>query len=109
MNTYDINSNQHILEKLIDKALLDAVVWITKKCTLREPQEPDYVAALSTKFAKDFSNVLVAVFPDYDFSVVGIPIGNGLNWLYSSRRFPPVRTVHDSFPSHGAPSIIRLQ
>lgn len=72
MNTYDINSNQHILEKLIDKALLDAVVWITKKCTPREPQEPDYVAALSTKFVKDFFNVLVAVFPDYDFSVVGV-------------------------------------
>jgi len=69
LNTYDINSNQHILEKLIDKAILDAVVWITKKCI---PQEPDYVAALSTKFVKDFFNVLVAVFPDYDFSVVGV-------------------------------------
>lgn len=72
MNTYDINSNQHILEKLIDKALLDAAVWITKKCTPWEPQEPDYVAALSTKFVKDFFNALVAVFPEYNFSVVGV-------------------------------------
>lgn len=72
MNTYDINKNQYILEKLIDKALLDAVVWITKKCFPREPQEPDYVAALSTKFVKDFFNLLVAVFPDYDFSVLGV-------------------------------------
>lgn len=72
MNTFDINNNQHILEKLINKALLDAVVWITKKCSPREPQEPDYVAALSTKFVKDFFNVLVAVYPDYDFSVLGV-------------------------------------
>lgn len=72
MNIYDINSNQYVLEKLIDKALLDAVVWITKKCTPRKPQEPDYVAALSTKFVKDLFNILVAVFPDYNFSVVGI-------------------------------------
>lgn len=69
MNTYDINYNQHILGDLIDKALLDTVVWITKKC---KPQEPDYVAALSTKFVNDFFNILVAVFPNYDFSVLGV-------------------------------------
>lgn len=69
MNTYYINCIQHILEDLIDKALLDAVVWITKKC---KPQEPDYVAALSTKFVKDFFNILVAVFTHYDFSVLGV-------------------------------------
>lgn len=69
MNTYDINSNEYILEPLIEKALLDTVVWITSRCN---PQEPDYVAALSTKFMKDFFNILVAVFPDYDFSVSGV-------------------------------------
>lgn len=69
MNTYDINSNKHILEPLIEKALLDTVVWITSRC---KPQEPDYVAALSTKFVKEFFNILVAVFPNYDFSVLGV-------------------------------------
>ena len=35
-------------------------------------QEPDYIAALSTKFKKDFFNILVAVFPNYDFSILGV-------------------------------------
>lgn len=69
MNAYDINSNEHILEPLIEKALLDTVVWITSRC---KPQEPDYVAALSTKFIKELFNILVAVFPEYDFSVSGV-------------------------------------
>lgn len=69
MNTYDINSNHYILENLIDKALLDTVRWITNRC---KPQEPDYVAALSTKFLKNFFNILVAVFPNYNFSVSGV-------------------------------------
>ncbi len=69
MNTYDINSNEHILEPLIDKALLDTVRWISSRCN---PQEPDYVAALSTYFLKEFFNILVTVFPNYDFSVSGV-------------------------------------
>lgn len=69
MNTYDINNNQYTLENLIDKALLDTVIWITKRC---KPQEPDYVAALSTEFLNNFFNILVAVFPNYDFSVLGV-------------------------------------
>lgn len=69
MNTYDINNSKHILESLIEKAILDAVVWITDRC---KPQEPDYVAALSTKFIKDLFNILVAVFPNYDFSISGV-------------------------------------
>lgn len=36
-----------------------------------KPQEPDYIAALSTKFIKNF-NILVAVFPKYEFSVSGV-------------------------------------
>ena len=67
MNTYDINNNQHVLEYLIDRALLDTLIWTTKRC---KPQEPDYVAALSTNFVRDFFNILVAVFPNYDFSVL---------------------------------------
>ncbi len=69
MNAYDINSNEHVLEPLIEKALLDTMVWITSRC---KPQEPDYVAALSTKFVNEFFNILVAVFPEYDFSVSGV-------------------------------------
>lgn len=69
MNTYDINSKQYILENLIDNALLNTVIWITHRC---KPQEPDYVAALSTKFLKDFFYILAAVFPNYDFSVSGV-------------------------------------
>lgn len=69
MNTYDINSNEHILELLIEKALRDTVRWIADRC---EPQEPDYVAALSIYFLKLLFNILVAVFPDYDFSVSGV-------------------------------------
>ena len=71
MTTYDINKNQYILEPLIDKALLDSVTWVTKKCK-NSPQEPDYVAALSIKFLKDLFNILVAVFPEYDFSILGV-------------------------------------
>lgn len=36
------------------------------------PQEPDYIAVLPTKFIKDFFNILVAVFPNYDFSILGV-------------------------------------
>lgn len=69
MNIQDINRNEHILELLIEKALLDTMVWITKRC---KPQEPDYVAALSTRFVKEFFNILVTVFSEYDYSVSGI-------------------------------------
>lgn len=69
MNAHDINSNEYILEPLLEKAILNTVRWITMKC---KPQEPDYVAALSTRFLKDFFNILVAVFPNYDFSVSGV-------------------------------------
>lgn len=66
MNARDINDSKYILEELIDKALLDSFVWIIKRCG-GKPQELDYVAALSTKFIKNLFNILVAVFPDYDF------------------------------------------
>lgn len=69
MNTYEINGNEHVLQLLIEKALIDNVEWITSRC---KPQEPDYIAALSTKFIKDFFNILVTVFPNYEFSVSGV-------------------------------------
>lgn len=69
MNSCDINRNQHILEPLIDKALLETVIWITKRCT---PQEPDYVAALLNFFLENFFRILETVFPNYDFSVSGV-------------------------------------
>lgn len=50
---------------------MDSVTWVTKKCK-NSPQEPDYVAALSIKFLKDLFNILVAVFPEYDFSILGV-------------------------------------
>lgn len=69
MNVHDINSSEYILENLIEKALLDTMMWIDRRCI---PQEPDYVAALSTKFIKEFFDILVAVFPNYNFSVSGV-------------------------------------
>ena len=66
MNANVINKNESVLELLIENALLNAVRWIDSRC---KPQEPDYVFALSTKFIKEFFDILVAVFPSYDFSV----------------------------------------
>ena len=71
MNASDINNSKYILENLIDRALLNSFVWVTNRCGGR-PQEPDYVAALSTKFIKDFFNILVAVFPNYYFSATSV-------------------------------------
>ena len=48
MKAYDINSKRHILDELIDNALLDSVKWVANRCTSQKPQEPDYMSALST-------------------------------------------------------------
>ncbi|MCI9487219.1 MAG: hypothetical protein HFI64_09655 [Lachnospiraceae bacterium] len=69
MNANIVKYNEYMLEPLIEKALLDTMRWLNHVC---RPQEPDYVAALSTKFIKDLFNILVIVFPDYDFSVSGV-------------------------------------
>ena len=69
MKTYEINRKEHVLERLIDMALEDAINWITSRC---KPQEPDYVAALSTEFTKTFFHILAATFPEYDFSVSSV-------------------------------------
>ena len=69
MNANVINNNESILEPLIENAILNAVKWIEIRC---RPQEPDYMLALSTQFIKEFFNILVAVFPSYDFSVSSV-------------------------------------
>ena len=69
MNANVMRYKEYILGPLIEEALLDTMRWLNYVC---RPQEPDYVAALSTKFIKDLFNILVAVFPDYDFSVSGV-------------------------------------
>ena len=69
MNANVINNNKSILEPLIENAILNAVKWIEIRC---RPQEPDYMLALSTQFIKEFFNILVAVFPSYDFSVSSV-------------------------------------
>ncbi len=69
MNVNVINDNESILESLIENALLNTVKWIDSRC---RPQEPDYILALSTQFTKEFFNILVAVFPGYDFSISSV-------------------------------------
>ena len=69
MNVNVIKNNEFILESLIENALLNAVKWIESRC---KPQEPDYVLALSTQFTKELFNILVTVFPNYDFSVSSV-------------------------------------
>lgn len=71
MNAYDVNSNEHILAPLLEKALLDIMIETDRRC-MSEPQEPEYVAMLSTEFTKRFFYILTAVFPDYNFSVTGV-------------------------------------
>lgn len=71
MNTNEINSKKPLLEILIDEALLDSVEWITAKCG-GSPQEPDFVAALSTRFTEQLFYILKAVFPRRGFSVTGV-------------------------------------
>lgn len=70
MNTNDINANKTLLEVLINRALLDSMTWITGKCS-GPPREPDYVAALSTRFTESMYHILRAVFPAMNFSVTG--------------------------------------
>lgn len=70
MNTNDINMNKSLLEILIKRALLDSMKWITKRCH-SAPQEPDYVAALSTRFTESMYHILRAVFPAMNFSITG--------------------------------------
>lgn len=69
MNANIINYNESILVTLMENALLNSVRWISSRC---RPQEPDYVFALSTQFIKEFFNILVAIFPNYDFSISSV-------------------------------------
>jgi hypothetical protein len=69
MNTHDIIKKKHLLEPLIDNAILNSVEWVSQYCA---PQEPDYIASLSINFTKDLFHILTAVFPYYEFSITGV-------------------------------------
>ncbi len=71
MNANVVNDNESVLETLIENALINAVKWVYSNCNCT-PQEPDYVLALSTQFTKELFYILVAVFPNYDFSVSSV-------------------------------------
>lgn len=71
MNTDEINANSGILETLLDKAVLDVMAWADNNC-VRDPQEPDYIAALATKFTCNLYHILQSVFPQNTFSVSGV-------------------------------------
>lgn len=71
MNTNEINANREILELLLDRAVLDVMAWTYNNC-ISVPQEPDYIAALSTRFTRNLYHILQAVFPRNKFSVSGV-------------------------------------
>lgn len=70
MNVSDINRNRCVLKRSIDKAILHSMISISNPSI--KLQEPDYVAALTTIFVKDFFDILNNIFPNYDFSVSGV-------------------------------------
>ncbi len=69
MEISKINLHNRILKTLIENSLIDTMIQLDRIC---KPQEPDYVAFLSTKFIKDFYHILSAVFPEYNFSLTGV-------------------------------------
>lgn len=72
MDVNDINCKQIDLEKSINRALLNIAAWTANYCASSRPQEPDYVAALSTLFVEDFYRILETFFPYHLFSVTGV-------------------------------------
>lgn len=72
MNTYEINGKRHLLEQLIDSALIDSMKWIHRRCEPQEPEEPDYILALTTNFTSSLFNILKTVFPLFEFNVTGV-------------------------------------
>lgn len=71
MNSNEINANREILEILLDRAILDVMAWTRKNC-VSIPQEPDYIAALATRFTHNLYHILQSVFPGNMFSVSGV-------------------------------------
>lgn len=71
MNTNEISANSKILELLLDRAVLDVMVWTQYNC-VSVPQEPDYVAALTIRFTRNLYHILQPVFPGNMFSVSGV-------------------------------------
>lgn len=72
MDVYDINRKQVCLEKTINETLFRIADRSADHFTSPRPQEPDYVAALSTLFVKEFYRILRNFFPDHFFSVTGV-------------------------------------
>lgn len=70
MNVLDINRNQCYLKRDIDEAILHSIESIRRSGV--KLQEPDYIAALTTIFLKDFYNILKGTFPGYGFSLSGV-------------------------------------
>lgn len=71
MNATEINKKRGLLEILIHDAILDSMQWITSQCN-GSPQEPDYIATLSTRFPKNLFHILSTCFPKRVFSVTGV-------------------------------------
>lgn len=71
MNANEINANSKILEFLLDRAVLDVMAWTHNNC-VSVPQEPDYLAALATRFTRNLYHILQSVFPGNTFSVSGV-------------------------------------
>lgn len=72
MNAIEIGNNAQVLEYLINRGLLDSLQWIYLGCAPKQPQEPDYVAALSLRFTERLFYILSAVFPHCQFSVSSV-------------------------------------
>lgn len=71
MDIREINDKRFILDKLIHYALIDSVKWTAKSCP-RSPQEPDYVAVLSTRFTRRLFYIIQSVFPSKELAVTGV-------------------------------------
>lgn len=71
MNSREINAYGNMLEMLLDKALLDTMDWVFWRC-YAHGQEPDYVAALTTKFTHRLYHILKCFFPSTQFSISGV-------------------------------------
>ncbi|RYC67559.1 hypothetical protein [Spirosoma sordidisoli] len=74
MRAREVNKVEPILRGLIHYSIINSINFIVDKCMKlgKEPQEPDFVAALTLKFTPALFNILKAAFPKYRFSVTGI-------------------------------------
>lgn len=71
MNQIDINEKKEILKALVDNSLRTIVSETAKKAR-KKIEEPDFIAALSIDFTKQFYQILKTVFPSIIFSVSSV-------------------------------------